>query len=363
LLFIPRSSSLTIVLWDWICHTADSIYIFPLSFFHSLTHGYMTKQKRVSATSVFWESMPYRLDEVTGLIDYEKLESSAMTFLPKLIIAGFSAYSRKLDYGRIRAVCDKVDAIMMTDMAHVGGLVAAGNYPSPFELSDVVTTTTHKTLRGPRAGLIFYRKGEKGFDKKGKPIIYDLENKINSAVFPALQGGPHQNAIAAISTALLEVNTPMFRDYSEQVCLNCAHLAKELVAKGYTIVSGGTDNHLVLVDLRSKGIDGARVEKVLESCGITVNKNSVPGDTRPFVPGGVRIGTPALTSRGLKEKDFSKVVEFLDRGIKLAVSMNETSPEASTNLKKFNELCQKGTKELDALKKEVEDFALVFPMP
>lgn len=269
---------------------------------------------------------------------------------------------------------------MMTDMAHVGGLVAAQEYADPFEYSDVVTTTTHKTLRGPRAGLIFYRKGVKCLDKEGKGIasrcasshrtpsscaevMYDYESKINWAVFPGLQGGPHQNAIAAVSTALKEANSEMFKNYAVQVRKNCQSLAEGLIAKGYDIVSGGTDNHLVLLDLRKAGIDGARVDFVLEQCSITLNKNSVPGDLKPFVPGGVRIGTAALTSRGLKEKDFETIVDFIDQGVKIALELNKL-PEAATTVKKFKEVClAANSPKIAELKQKVEAFALSFPMP
>jgi len=341
----------------------DRLMGLDLSHGGHLTHGYMTKAKRVSSSSVFWESMPYRLDEKSGLIDYQKLAENAALFLPKLIVAGFSAYSRTVDFKAIRKVCDSVGAIMMTDMAHVGGLVAAQEYADPFECSDIVTTTTHKTLRGPRAGLIFYRKGVKCVDKDGKEVMYDYESKINWAVFPGLQGGPHQNAIAAVSTALKEANSDMFKNYAKQVRKNCQVLADGLISKGYDIVSGGTDNHLVLLDLRKTGIDGARVDFVLEQCNITLNKNSVPGDLKPFVPGGVRIGTAALTSRGLKEKDFEKIVDFIDEGVKIAKEINKL-PEASTTVKKFKEVClNSNNKRIADLKEKVEAFALSFPMP
>lgn len=290
-----------------------------------LSHGYQLGNKKISATSIFFESMPYRLDEETGLIDYDRLEENAALFRPKLIVAGTSAYSRHIDYARMRAICDQHSAVLMADMAHISGLVAAGVVPSPFKHADVVTTTTHKSLRGPRGAMIFYRKGVRGVDKKsGKEILYDLQDKIDFAVFPGLQGGPHNHTIAALATALHQAKQPSFRAYQTQVLKNARTLADALSKLGYEIVSGGTDNHLALVDVKqSRGVDGARVEFVLENCNVVVNKNTVPGDTSAFVPGGIRLGAPALTSRGCTEEDFEKVAAFIDEGVKLTKQLNE----------------------------------------
>eukprot|EP00698_Gefionella_okellyi_P019558 TRINITY_DN6004_c0_g1_i1.p1 TRINITY_DN6004_c0_g1~~TRINITY_DN6004_c0_g1_i1.p1 ORF type:complete len:470 (+),score=108.30 TRINITY_DN6004_c0_g1_i1:193-1602(+) len=330
-----------------------------------LTHGFFLPRKKVSATSIFFESMPYRLDESTGLIDYDMLEKTAMLFRPRIIIAGTSAYSRNIDYKRMRDICDKSGALLMSDMAHVSGLVAAGVVPSPFEYSDVVTTTTHKSLRGPRAGLIFFRRGEKpvvpGAATSATPEKYDYEDRINAAVFPSLQGGPHNNAIAAVATCMKEAATEEFVVYQRQVQANAKRLAEEFMARGYKVISGGTDTHLILVDLSSKGTDGARVEKVLDAAHITLNKNAVPGDSKPLVPSGIRIGSPAMTTRGCKEADFTRVVQLVDRGVQLTLKVMALAK--GPMLKDFVAVLDREDPEIKALREDVHAFASNFYMP
>ncbi|GKT32436.1 Serine hydroxymethyltransferase 3, chloroplastic [Aduncisulcus paluster] len=317
-----------------------------------LTHGFRNARGAVSATGLFFESLPYHLDPATGLIDYDALEKSALNYRPKLLICGASSYPRHIDFARMRSIADKVGAILMCDMAHIAGLVAAGAHPSPFPYCDVVTSTTHKTLRGPRAGIIFCRK--------------EFAKKIDAAVFPGLQGGPHDNAIAAMAVAFKEAKEPEFKECQFQVVKNASALGKRLVKGGVKLVSGGTDNHICLCDVKSSlGIDGARVERVLELSHISVNKNSVPGDKSAFVPGGLRLGTPLLTSRGMDEKDMEKVGDFLLEGIDIARTLKKTT--GTKKLKEFKRAVDgmggARIKEIAELGKKVVDFTSQFPIP
>lgn len=319
----------------------------------SLAHGgHLTHGHTVSATGKFWTQVPYGVDEKTEVLNYEALKEIAVREKPAIIVAGYTAYPRIIDFRKFREITDPCNAIsgfpqsfagsgkgvggkglpplrdatseanvenrgvlklksdstrpiLMVDMSHFAGLVAGEVYPSPFSYADVVTTTVHKTLRGPRAAMIFSRKDERG-----------LPAKIDKAVFPGLQGGPHLNQIAAVAVALKEATTSEFKKYAKQVVKNAAALAKELARLGWRIVSGGTDTHLLLVDtwMNGKGIGGKEANERLEKAGIIVNKNTIPGDTRsPVDPSGIRLGTPAETTRGKREKDFVKIARMIDK--------------------------------------------------
>lgn len=260
----------------------------------ALPHGgHLTHGSKVNFSGKLYEAVPYGVDAQTGLIDYDAVEHLALEHKPKLIIAGFSAYSRVVDWQRFRTIADKVGAYLMADMAHVAGLIAVGLYPSPIPYADVVTTTTHKTLRGPRGGMILCRANE------------EIEKKLNSSVFPGSQGGPLMHVIAAKAVSFAEALLPEFKVYQQQILLNAKTLASVLMTRGYKIVSGGTDNHLLLVDLIDKNITGKDADTALDKANITVNKNTVPNDPRsPFVTSGLRLGTPAVTTRGFKEKEI-----------------------------------------------------------
>jgi len=325
-----------------------------------LTHGFYTAKKKISATSIFFESLPYHVDPVTGVVDYDEMEKLAKLFRPKLIVAGASAYPRDWDYARIRKLCDDCGALMMADIAHISGLVATGEAANAFDYCDVVTTTTHKSLRGPRAGMIFFRKGPKS-DEPNAPM-YEYEDAINFSVFPSLQGGPHNHQIAGLATQLKEVATPEFKAYAKQVKANAAALCKFLVDKNYKLATGGTENHLMLWDLRPLGLTGSKVEKVYEKMHITLNKNAVHGDVSAMAPGGVRIGAPAMTSRGLKEKDFEQIGDFLHRGLQLCLEVQAKSGKKLVDFLKALEEKENAEK-IDKLRAEVEAWAGKFFMP
>ena len=306
-----------------------------------LTHGFYTDKKKISATSVFYESLPYQIKE-DGYIDYDKLEEYAKAFKPKLIICGASAYPRDFDYARFRKIANINNSYLLADMAHISGLVATQEMENPFLFCDVVTSTTHKTLRGPRSGMIFFKK--------------ELENQINFSVFPMLQGGPHQHQIAGLATQFLEVQTPEFKGYIQQVKSNAKVLAKYLVDQGYTLATGGTDNHIVLVNLNPLGITGSKIEKVTERVDISLNKNAVFGDKSAISPGGIRLGTAALTTRGLRENDFQYVGQLLKECIDLALRIQE----GHKPLKSFVKNMENYEKELNEIKSKVNEFAEKF---
>lgn len=281
-----------------------------------LTHGYQTVDKlgnikKISSSAIYFNSVSYSTCPDTGIIDYDNLRIKALSNRPKLIICGASAYPRDWDYKILHEISKSCGAYLMADMAHISGLVATNEANNPFEYCDIVTTTTHKTLRGPRAGLIFSK--------------IELSSCIDFSVFPSCQGGPHNNTIAAVAVALKEANTIDFKRYIQQVKLNAKVLTKKLQEYGYKIVTDGTDNHIVLWDLRPIGLTGSKMEKICEYLNITLNKNTVPGDTSAITPGGVRIGTSALTTRGFKEKEFDIIAELLHEACKLGLIIQKKS--------------------------------------
>merc|ERR1712168_1211535 len=287
-----------------------------------------------------------------------------MGFKPKVIIAGVSCYARNLDYARFKQNADDCGALLMADMAHVAGLVDAGLVPSPFEYCDVVTSTVHKTLRGPRAGIIFYRKGVRSVDKNGVETMYDIGNKINMAVFPGLQGGPHNHAIAGIAVAMKQANTEEFKEYQKQVIENAKAVAAGLMSLGYCVVTRGTDCHIIHVDLKKSpgSLSGAKGELILEAVGISCNKNTVPGDKSALNPSGIRLGTPAITTRGLVTSHMDKVVSFIHSAMELALEIQQASGPKLVEFKKF--LCdEKFAGKVSSLQKEVEEFAIKFRLP
>jgi glycine hydroxymethyltransferase len=267
----------------------------------SLAHGgHLTHGAKPNFSGKLYHAVQYGLKESTGEVDYDQVASFAKEFKPKLIVAGFSAYSRIMDWQRFRDIADQVGAYLFVDMAHVAGLVAAGVYPNPVPIADVVTTTTHKTLRGPRGGLILAKANA------------ELEKKFNSLVFPGTQGGPLMHVIAAKAVAFKEALEPAFRTYQEQVVKNARAMVSVFQERGYNIVSGGTDNHLLLVDLINKGLTGKAADAALGRANITVNKNAVPNDPQsPFVTSGIRLGTPAATTRGFKEAEIKELTGWL----------------------------------------------------
>ena len=281
-----------------VCQPGDTVLGMNLSHGGHLTHG-----SPVNFSGKLYNVVAYGLNPETGRIDYAEVERLAREHRPKLIVVGASAYPRDIDFPAFRAIADQIGAAVMVDMAHIAGLVAAGVHSDPVPHAEFVTTTTHKTLRGPRGGLIL--------------CTGDWAKKVNSNIFPGIQGGPLMHVIAAKAVALREAQQPEFTDYARQVVGNAQALAEGLLDRGYNLVSGGTDNHLVLVDFSGTEMTGKQAEKTLEEAGITVNKNAVPFDTRsPFVTSGIRIGTPATTTRGLQEADMRQVADWIDRALK-----------------------------------------------
>jgi len=278
-----------------LCQPGDTILGMSLAHGGHLTHG-----AKVNFSGKLFNSVQYGLDESTGEIDYNQVEQLAREHKPKMIIAGFSAYSRVVDWQRFREIADEVGAYLMVDMAHVAGLIAAGEYPNPVQIADVTTSTTHKTLRGPRGGIILAKANE------------EIAKKLNSIVFPGTQGGPLMHVIAAKAVSFKEALDPEFKTYQKQVVENARTMASVMLERGYNIVSGGTDNHLLLVDLINKGITGKDAEAALGEANITVNKNAVPNDPQsPFVTSGIRVGTPAITTRGFGKQETSDLTHWM----------------------------------------------------
>jgi glycine hydroxymethyltransferase len=289
----------------------------------ALPHGgHLTHGAKVSISGRYFDAQSYELDAETGLINYDSIRLKALAVRPKIIIAGHSAYPRFLDFKKFREIADEVNALLMVDMAHFAGLVAGGVHPSPIPYADVVTTTTHKSLRGPRGAMILCK------DKHAQAI--------DKAVFPGVQGGPHDNTTAAIAVALREADSASFKNYAAQVIKNAKTLAEALMAKGFTLITNGTDNHLMLVDLTNKNISGKTAAKALDKAGIVLNYNAVPFDKRkPFDPSGIRIGTPAVTSRGFKEHEMLLISTFIEK----VISNPENEELLVSTSKQVKELC------------------------
>jgi glycine hydroxymethyltransferase len=287
-----------------------------------------------------YQSEQYEVDK-DGFIDYDALENRVQNSNIQLIICGGSAYSRDIDYKRFRRIADICGAILLADISHINAFIATGLMNNPFEYCDVVTTTTHKSLRGPRSAIIFYNKRCETWAKN-----------INRAVFPGIQGGPHQNQIAAVAYQLREVMTDEFKQYAKQVLLNAKELCNELIKLDYQIITGGTDSHLMLINLKNKGINGSRTEKILEAINISVNRNTIPQDTSSFSPSGIRIGTCAVTTRGLKEEHMKDVANFIDRAIQIGVTIQLNHCPS-----KLEEFCKfLDTDEINSLREEVKIY-------
>ena len=295
----PHSGSqANMAVYFTILKPGDTVLGMDLSHGGHLTHG-----SPVNFSGKLFNFVSYGVDKETEVIDYENVRKLAKEHKPKLIVAGASAYSRILDFKKFREIADEVGAYLMVDMAHIAGLVAAGVHPSPVPYADFVTTTTHKTLRGPRGGLIICKE--------------KFAKDLDKSIFPGMQGGPLMHVIAGKAVCLKEALDPSYKEYMKQVVNNCKVLGEELVKRGFKLVSGGSDNHLILVDLTNKDITGKEAEKLLDSIGVTLNKNTVPNETRsPFVTSGVRIGTPSVTTRGFIEEDMKVIAEIIDEAIK-----------------------------------------------
>lgn len=330
----------------------DKIMGLSLAFGGHLTHG-----SPVSFSGKYFPIVSYTLDD-KGFLDYEQIEKIATKEKPKIIVCGATAYPRIIDFKKFGAIADKVGAFVLADISHITGLIVAGAHPSPVPYVDIVMTTTHKTLRGPRGAMIMVTK-------KGLKKDPELGEKINKAVFPGLQGGPHDNQTAGIAVALLEASKPAFKKYGLQIVKNAKVLADELTKYEFNLVSGGTDNHLILIDLAGKGVNGAAAALALEVSGIVLNKNAVPNDPMPpFYPSGIRLGTPAITTRGLKEPQMKKVAKWIHETIEAV--RNESFPQNKEERSEFWKKFRKNVwsnKKLLQINREVKALASKYPMP
>lgn len=330
----------------------DKIMGLSLSFGGHLTHG-----SPVSISGKYFKIVPYNLDK-NGLLDYNEIERIARKERPKIIVCGATAYPRIIDFKKFGEIADEVGAYLLADISHITGLIIGDAHPSPVPYVDIIMTTTHKTLRGPRGALLMVT--EKGHKKDP-----ELWKKIDSAVFPGLQGGPHDNQTAAIAVALLEASKPEFKKYAKQIVSNAKALAKSLIDFKFNLVSGGTDNHLLLIDLSNKKVNGALAAYALEVAGIVLNKNAVPNDKMPpFYPSGIRLGTPALTTRGMKEKDMAKVASWIDQVIKEISGevMSGDKEQRKEFWKDFKKRISRNQKLLK-ISQEIKSFTSKFPLP
>lgn len=314
--------------------------------------GHLTHGDPVSLSGRAFKFVHYEVDSETERLNYEKIAAVAAQERPKILLSGFTAYPRQIDFKRFHEIAREVGAISMVDLSHISGLVIGGEHPSPFPFTDVVMTTTHKTLRGPRAAIIFCKE--------------EYKEKIDKAVFPGMQGGPHEHTIAGVAVALAEAMTPEFKEYAKQIVINAKALAESLMAYDLRLISGGTDNHLMLIDLRPFGPGrGIFIEKALEAAQITVNKNPIPGDpSPPYYPSGVRLGTPALTSRGMKQEDMKKIGEWIAKVVKefAQIELPEDKESRAAAVKEFTQSLD-GHPLIKEVGTQVKELASRFPVP
>ncbi len=321
--------------------------------------GHITHGHKLGLSGRLFRFAHYTLDEEREVLDYDAIEKQVLKEKPKLLICGFTAYPRVIDFKRFAQIAEKAGAYLMADVSHITGLIVAGVHPSPVEYADIVTTTTHKTLRGPRGALIMVT--EKGLRKNP-----DLPKRIETAIIPGLQGGPHDNQTAAIAVALREASSVGFRKYGKQIVANASVLAEELKKYDFDLVSGGTDNHLILIDLRNKNVNGRVAAVALEAAGIVLNYNGVPGDTMPpLYASGIRLGTPAITTRGMKEREMRKIAQWYNEAIEEVrdCSLPQDDKEKRGALMKEYRKAIAGNKKLLAIAKEVKAFCVKFPVP